>query len=424
MPHESIENRSFMNIPAEAWSQKAIIGPARSLLHLLRAEFLRRKMRFVLEAMREDDVDLWLTFTREGNEDPVAADLRLGGLTWRSAGLIWSDGDTEALVGSYESETVRQRSFYDRVYGYGKEGAAQKLKELVSKRKPRKVAVNTSFDFGLADGLSTGMHRYLKKSLEGFGGRLTSSEDMVVALRARLVPEEVELISRSIEICEKIYELAEREFIKPGRTDAELHHLMLSSAKEMGVAPAWPEDHCPSVLVGSLQAGHVGYHNVVLRRGDFLKLDFGVEYQGYCSDVQRCYVVGGSIKADMAEMFRTAKDANEACLIKLKPGIPGYVADEASREVVISRGYPEFMHATGHTLGRTTHEIGPLLGPRWRWRYGRSPERRVQADMVFTVEPSVAGKLGTCNLEQDVLVTSNGYKPLSRPQEELTVIGG
>lgn len=380
-------------------------------------------MKFVLETMHEEGVDLWLTFTREGNEDPVAADLRLGGLTWRSAALVWSDGDTEALVGSYESETVRQRSFYGRVYGYGKEGAAQKLKELVSKRKPKKVAVNTSLDFGLADGLSTGMYRYMSRSLAGFGGKLVSSEDLVVALRARLIPEEVELVSRSIEICERIYEMAEREFIKPGRTDTELHHFMLSRAKEMGVAPAWPEDHCPSVLVGGRQPGHVGYHNIEIREGDFLKLDFGVDYQGYCSDIQHCYVVGGNIKAEMTEMFQTAKDANEACLMKLKPGVPGYIPDKASRDVVISRGYPEFMHATGHPLGRTTHEIGPLLGPRWPWRYGKSPEKKVQGDMVFTIEPSVTGKLGTCNLEQDVLVTSNGYRLLSRPQEDLTVIG-
>jgi Xaa-Pro aminopeptidase len=74
-------------------------------------------------------------------------------------------------------------------------------------------------------------------------------------------------------------------------------------------------------------------------------------------------------------------------------------------------------------LGRSTHEIGPLLGPKWPNRYGKQGEKTVQRDMVFTIEPSVTSKLGTCNLEQDVLVTSNGYQELSKPQDEIIQLG-
>ena len=47
----------------------------------------------------------------------------------------------------------------------------------------------------------------------------------------------------------------------------------------------------------------------------------------------------------------------------------------------------------------------------------------VQRDMVFTIEPSVTSKFGTCNLEQDVLVTTKGYEELSKPQEEIMQLG-
>jgi Xaa-Pro aminopeptidase len=43
--------------------------------------------------------------------------------------------------------------------------------------------------------------------------------------------------------------------------------------------------------------------------------------------------------------------------------------------------------------------------------------------MVFTIEPSVTSKFGNCNLEQDVLVTSNGYQELSKPQDEIIQLG-
>src|SRR5207245_9707258 len=87
------------------------------------------------------------------------------------------------------------------------------------------------------------------------------------------------------------------------------------------------------------------------------------------------------------------------------------------------QGYPEYKHALGHVLGRSTHEIGPLLGPRWPNRYGTAPLKTVQKDLVFTIEPSVTSRYGTCNLEQDVLITSNGYRDLSKPQTELTMVG-
>jgi len=102
---------------------------------------------------------------------------------------------------------------------------------------------------------------------------------------------------------------------------------------------------------------------------------------------------------------------------------PATKSTRPGRGLIVKRRYPEYKHASGHVLGRSTHEIGPLLGPRWPNRYGRQGEKQVQRDMVFTIEPSVTSKFGTCNLEQDVLVTSRGYEELSKPQQELIRIG-
>ncbi len=43
--------------------------------------------------------------------------------------------------------------------------------------------------------------------------------------------------------------------------------------------------------------------------------------------------------------------------------------------------------------------------------------------MIFTIEPSVTSKSGSCNLEQDVLVTPSGYQELSKPQNDLIRLG-
>ena len=389
----------------------------------LRMEFLRRKLKFVQDTMGEQGVDMWITFTREGNEDPLAQDLRFSDLTWRSAAIIERNGRRTAIVGSLESETVRQQKFYDEIIGYGSEGAAPKLRDFVKKRKPQKIAVNKSHDEGAADGLTSGMDTYLRVALKDYAKRLVSAEDLAIALRARLVSGEVELVKKSIRECEKIYDDLE-DAIKPGKKDREVHEFAHKLLRERKLSPAWAIDRCPSVLVGNNPMGHVGYYGARIRRGDFVKLDFGVKYDGYCSDIQRNYFVGpGIVPKGVERMFGTAREANDAALSILKPGVPGYKVDEAGRRLIVRRGFSEYKHALGHVLGRSTHEIGPLLGPRWPNRYGKQGEKVVQKDMVFTIEPSVTSKLGTCNLEQDVLVTSKGYEELSKPQDELIQVG-
>src|SRR5262249_28817148 len=147
--------------------------------------------------------------TREGNEDPLAQDLRFGDLTWRSAAIIEKNGERTAIVGSLETEAIEQRKLYDNVIGYGSEGAVPSLRKLISKNDPKKIAVNTSYDEGAADGLTSGMEKYLRAALKNYSKRLVSAEDLAITLRACLVPEEVELVEKSIRECEKIYDEAE-----------------------------------------------------------------------------------------------------------------------------------------------------------------------------------------------------------------------
>jgi len=389
----------------------------------LKIEFLKRKLKFVRDTMEAQGIDMWITFTREGNEDPLAQDLRFSDLTWRSAAVIEQTGTKTAIVGSLEEETVRQQKFYDEIIGYGSEGAAPKLSEFVRKRKPKKIAVNTSYDEGAADGLTSGMERYLEAALKEYSKRLVSGEDLAIALRARLIPAEIELLKKSIAECETIYDSIE-DAIKPGKKDKDVHDFAHKLLRERKLDSAWAYDRCPSVVVGNAPMAHIGYYGTRIKDGDFVKLDFGVKYDGYCSDIQRNYFVGsGPVPKGVQQMVKTAREANDVALAILKPGVPGYKVDQAGRSLILKRRYPEYKHALGHVLGRSTHEIGPLLGPRWPNRYGKQGEKLVQKDMVFTVEPSVTSRFGTCNLEQDVLVTSSGYRELSVPQTEIIQVG-
>src|SRR5437879_13502392 len=114
--------------------------------------------------MKQQEIDLWITFTREGNEDPLAQDLRFDNITWRSAAIIDRNLEKTAIVGSLEEEAIKQRGFYDQVIGYGSEGAAPKLKQVISRLHPKKTAINKRYDEREADGLTSSIEPYLKKA--------------------------------------------------------------------------------------------------------------------------------------------------------------------------------------------------------------------------------------------------------------------
>src|SRR5207245_6636280 len=121
--------------------------------------------------------------------------------------------------------------------------------------------------------------------------------------------------------CENSYASVEAA-IKPGKSDKEVHDFAHKLLTERKLDTAWAYDRCLSVVVGNAPMAHVGYYGTKIRDGDFVKLDFGVKYNGYCSYIQRNYFVGsGRVPNGVEQMFKTARDANDAALAALKPGV-------------------------------------------------------------------------------------------------------
>jgi Xaa-Pro aminopeptidase len=176
----------------------------------------------------------------------------------------------------------------------------------------------------------------------------------------------------------------------------------------------------------SSEAGHGGPTDIVMQAGDLIHLDFGVIYEDYCSDLQRMWFLRGDSQTEPPEevmrAFRACVGAIEAGRKKLKAGVQGYQVDEAARAYLTSRGFPEYMHALGHGVGRAVHDGGPLIGPRWP-RYGETPERPIEPNSVYTLELGTATSRGYIGLEDEVLVSASGATWLSTAQTELIMAG-
>ena len=393
---------------------------------------MQEKATQAIAILKEQNIDLWLTFVREtsGVRDP-ALDLLIGAndLTWESALIFTRDGGRIAIIGNLEKEAIAQLGIFDEIQGYDK-SIRDLLRETFTRLNPNRIAVNTSKNNVHADGLTHAMYEMLRDYLSGtpYADRLISAEPVINALRGRKTPAEQARIQRAIEITDEIFNKT-FAFIKVGMTEREVGEYMHKLAKEYGVGLAWPAENCPAVNSGPNKVvGHNGPSDIKIERGHIIHFDFGVKYEEYCSDIQRvCYVLReGETEAPIEAQhgFITIRTAIEKSREAMKPGVTGNSIDVISREIVTDSGYPEYNYALGHQLGRVAHDGGALLGPLWE-KYGDSPNQKLEVGQVYTIEPGLAVKgYGYLGLEEDVLMTEKGAEYFTAPQSEIVLIKG
>ena len=393
---------------------------------------MQEKATQAIAILKEQNIDLWLTFVREtsGVRDP-ALDLLIGAndLTWESALIFTRDGGRIAIIGNLEKEAIAQLGIFDEIQGYDK-SIRELLRETFTRLNPDRITVNTSKNNVHADGLTHAMYEMLCDMLAGtpYADRLISAEPVINALRGRKTPAEQARIQRAIEITDEIFNKT-FAFIKVGMTEREVSEYMHKLAKEYGVGLAWPAENCPAVNSGPNKVvGHNGPSDIKIERGHLIHFDFGVKYEDYCSDIQRvCYVLReGETEApiEFQRGFITIRTAIEKSREAMKPGVTGNSIDVISREIVTDSGYPEYNYALGHQLGRVAHDGGALLGPLWE-KYGDSPNQKLEVGQVYTIEPGLAVKgYGYLGLEEDVLMTEKGAEYFTAPQHEIVLIKG
>ncbi len=390
---------------------------------------VQEKTTQAVEILKEKGVDLWLTFVREtmAGGDPVLPLIYGHDLTWQSALIITRTGKRIAIVGAFEAETVRRLEAYDEIIPYHT-GIRQPLVETLDRLAPQHIAINFSKNDTLADGLPYGLYQVLLGYLQDtpHASRLVSAEGIIAALRGRKTPSEVARIKAAIRTTEDIYAQV-FAYAKSGLSERQIGRFMHDQLDQRRLLPAWDRSHCPIVNAGSdSPVGHVGPSDIVLQPGHILHLDFGVTQDGYASDIQRlAYVLrpGESAPPEAVQHgFDTVVKAIQAAVSAIRPGLPGKDIDSLARNIVTGAGYPQFMHALGHQLGRLAHDGAGLLGPLWE-KYGETPNYLVEPGQVYTVEPSLeVPGFGVVGIEEDILVTADGAEFLSTPQTELVLI--
>ena len=151
-----------------------------------------------------------------------------------------------------------------------------------------------------------------------------------------------------------------------------------------------------------------------LRSGDFVTMDIGAKWNGYCSDMTR--TIGfGELSSEQIKVYDVVLNAQLAAKDALKPGMSGKQADEIARDIITKEGYGEyFTHSRGHSVGVDIHE-NITLSP--------SCDGLLENGMVVTVEPGIyiPNKFGV-RIEDTIVMENNKAKQLSKIDKKLIII--
>ena len=390
---------------------------------------IQEKLNQAVSLLKEQNIDCWITFVRETSavHDP-ALDLLLGfGLTWDSAIIITRSGKKIAIAGRFDANNIRELEAYDEVIAYD-QGIAETLRGHISQLNPSNIALNYSLSDPGSDGLTFGMYARLTQILSGtpYVTNIVSSENIVRRLRERKTSTEIARIKAATQITEQVYADL---FAQPlrGLSEIQIHALAGEIVAKHGSEFGWDRVDDPIVNAGPNSViGHGIPSELKLEPGQLLHLDMGLRQEGYCSDLQRMAYVRREgeqgIPPEVARVWQACWSALEAGRAVLKPGAKGWQVDAAAREELVRQGYPEYMHAFGHHVGRNAHDGGSILGPRWE-RYGDLPNKPIEANNVFALElGAMVEGIGYIGIEETALVTPDGSEYISTPQQAIVEI--
>jgi Xaa-Pro aminopeptidase len=235
--------------------------------------------------------------------------------------------------------------------------------------------------------------------------------------RARMVKDDAELalIRAAVRLGATLFDRA-LEVLKPGVKEAAVAAEMEYAARLAGAS----EMSFPTIIASGARSAlpHGRATQQVIEPGGFVVCDFGVILAGYCSDQTRTVWVGsasGAAAEEARRAYQSVKEAQEAAIATVRPGVSVGEVDAAARKVLRKAGLGRyFTHSTGHGVGLEIHEAP---------RVAAGQTEVLQPGMVITIEPGVyfPGKWGV-RIEDMVAVSEGGCEVLTPTGKDFLTI--
>ena len=406
-------------------------------------EILQERFNTVLPMLMErTGIDMWVIISREYNEDPVLRTMLPS--TWLSARrttmiVFYNDSKTKKIeklaiarynVGESIKASWDMKKFPDQF---------DALLDIIKTRSPKKIAINTSKDFGHADGLDHTHYVMLMEKLgKELSGRVVSAEPLAVGWMETRTEREMQIYTQLVRISHDIIkEGFSDKVVTPGITTSDdLVWWFRQKVTSLGLT-TWFH---PSVSIqrsDSLSFEHLRNFSDrpkddVVRPGDLLHVDFGITYLRLNTDVQQhAYVLlpgetdapasikkafanGNRLQDILTSNYRTGRSGNEILLASL---------NQAKSEGIVPSIYT-------HPLGFNGHAAGPTIGM-WDMQEGvpGSGDYKLYPNTAYSIELNASTDIPEWKksirimLEEDGFYDGKEFRFIQGRQKELYLLG-
>ncbi len=372
--------------------------------------------------MRREGIDMWLLISREYNEDPVLKTMLPS--TWLSARrrtiLLIVDPGADKPLERYAVARYQVDSLFKKAWDKEKEPDQwQRLVDLITQINPKKIALNKSENFALADGITaTEYLAFTEKLGDKLRPRIVSAEKLAIAWLETRTQLEMELYPSIVEIGHAIIKEAYTSgFIKPGVTTTDdvvwwLRDKSRSIALTNWFHPSVSIQRASSEKFNHIQAFSKRAAPQVIQRGDLLHMDFGITYLRLNTDQQQhAYVLNDGEKKAPAYLEQALESANRLQDIftdLFEVGKSGNEILKAARRQAIKEGIKPSIYT--HPLGYHGHAAGTTLG---MWdSQGGVPimgDYPLHADTVYSIELNAATFIEPWGKEIRIMLEENAF---------------
>ena len=391
------------------------------------------------EVMRENEVDMWITVSREGHDDPLTEDFGKGYVGSYGYYIFTDRGDEriERAALGIGTALIEDNGAYDIMT------ESFDLKEFVEERDPQSIALNFAEHIGAADGLSHTDYQKLSSDLgEKYAERFVSAEKLTSDFRSRRVASEIAAFAWAGEMSRNIAERAfSNEVITPGKTTlADVAWWMREQQFENNLGTSFG---MPSVYITGPDGFVALSNDHVIQRGDFLAIDWGVGYLNFYTDMKRHAYVLKEGETHLPESIQKAFDNGRAVRNILKNHIKaGRTAGDTHailNQEINAAGFrimetpnsptddPDIVDVIigCHSVGNLGHGTGPSIA--WfnpeRMTYMIQPTNLLSIELfAYTTIPEWGGKKLRIPLEDDAIVTERGIEWLYPVNQRVLLI--
>ncbi len=311
------------------------------------------------------------------------------------------------------------------------------------------------------------IHNLLKYSFDEMDNHISVEFiKAIISQREIKSSEEIDEIERAVNISIDMH-IAALKIARPGMLEKEIAAEAQRIALSSGGGLAFP-----IIATKNGQTLHNYYQGNTITTGDLFLLDAGAQTEMcYCGDLSSTFPVSGKFSQKQKEIYLITQNAHRQAIAMLKPGINFMDAHfaackeiiEGLKNIGLMKGDTEealragahalfFPCGTGHMMGLDVHDMEDL-GEKWVGYQGneRSTQfglkslrlaKELKPGFVFTIEPGIYfipelidlwkskntneqflnfnrieqyRSFGGIRNEENILITSNGYKKLGRP---------